>query len=71
MGVQHETMVVILSKGKQAFKETDLARAIRAAQKAGVRDFTARVTPAGAIEIDMHTTEPTAPVADSNEWDAE
>jgi hypothetical protein len=59
-----------LSKGKQAFKETDFARAIRAAQKAGVREFTARVTPAGAIEIEMHTTVPTTNVIDaSNEWD--
>lgn len=56
-GGQHETMVVTLSKGKQAFKETDLARAIRAAQKAGLRDFTTRVTPTGAIEIESRATD--------------
>jgi hypothetical protein len=57
---------MVLSKGKQAFKETDLARAIRAAQRAGVSKFTARVTP-GAIEIEIHTTEPTTPI-DADEW---
>jgi hypothetical protein len=60
-----------LSKGKQRFKETDAARLMRAAQKSGVRKFTVRVTPAGALEIETLATEPTAPVADSSEWDAE
>ena len=57
-----------LSKGKQAFKETDVARLIRAAQKAGVRDFTARVTPAGAIEIETRATEPSTKAIDADEW---
>ena len=60
-----------LSKGKQRFKETDAARLIRAAQKSGVRKFTVRVTPAGALEIETLATEPTTTVIDaSNEWDA-
>ena len=60
-----------LSKGKQRFKETDAARLIRAAQKSGVRKFTVRVTPAGALEIETLATEPTTKVIDaSNEWDA-
>ena len=36
-----------------------------------IRKFTVRVTPAGALEIETLATEPTAPVADSSEWDAE
>jgi hypothetical protein len=56
-----------LSKGKQRFKETDAARLIRAAQKSGVRKFTVRVTPAGALEIETHTTEPTTTI-DADEW---
>jgi hypothetical protein len=68
-GGQLEPRVMALSKGKQRFKKTDVARLIRAAQEAGVRDFTARVTPAGAIEIEI-TTVPTTNVIDaSNEWD--
>jgi hypothetical protein len=60
-----------LSKGKQRFKETDAARLIRAVQKSGVRKFTVRVTPAGALEIETLATEPTTKVIDaSNEWDA-
>ena len=47
-----------MSNGKQLFKQRELARAIRAAQTAGVRDFTARVTPTGAIEIETRATEP-------------
>ena len=47
-----------MSKGKPLFKQRELARAIRAAQTAGVRDFTARVTPTGAIEIETRATEP-------------
>jgi hypothetical protein len=58
-----------MSKAKWKFKEREFARAIRAAQKAGVANFTARVTPAGAIEIETRTTEPTALAADTNEWD--
>ena len=61
---------MVLSKGKQSFKETDAARLIRAAQKSGVRKFTVRVTPAGALEIETLATEPTTKVIDaSNEWD--
>jgi hypothetical protein len=33
-----------MSKGKQAFKETDVARAHRAAQKANLRNYTLRIT---------------------------
>ena len=47
-----------MSNGKQLFKQRELSRAIRAAQTAGVRDFTARVTPTGAIEIETRATEP-------------
>jgi hypothetical protein len=62
---------MVLSKGKQRFKETDAARLIRAAQKSGVRKFTVRVTPAGALDIETLATEPTTKVIDaSNEWDA-
>jgi hypothetical protein len=47
-----------LSKGKQAFKKSDFTRAIRTTQKAGFRDFTAQLTPAGTIEIEWRTGEP-------------
>jgi hypothetical protein len=57
-----------LSKGKQRFKETDAARLIRAAQKSGVRKFTLRVTPAGALEIETRVTEPSSKVIDDDEW---
>jgi hypothetical protein len=58
--------LLVMSKGKNLFKQCELARAIRAAQSAGVRDFTARVTPTGAIEIDTRaaTESPTEKGAD-------
>ena len=55
-----------LSKGKQRFKETDAARLI--AQKSGVRKFTLRVTPVGALEIETRVTEPSSKVIDDDEW---
>ena len=61
-----------MSRGKHLFKERELARLIRAAQKARVRDFTARVTPTGAIEIETRPriTEPTT-TDDADEWRVE
>ena len=57
-----------LSKGKQAFKETEVARALRAARKE-LSDFRLRIT-RDAIYIETRATEPTTRVIDaSNEWD--
>ena len=50
-----------MSKANHRFRERELTRAIRAAQKAGVHDFTARVTPSGAIEIETRATDPPPP----------
>lgn len=55
-----------MSKGKHAFKETDVSRAIRAAHKAKLKDFTLRIT-GDAIEI--KTSEATQPTTiDADEW---
>ena len=56
-----------MSKGKQRFKETDAARLMRAAQKSGVRKFTVRVTPAGALEIETQSEQPSTKVIDADE----
>ena len=39
-----------MSKGKQAFKETDVARAHRATQRANIKNYTLRLT-RDALEI--------------------
>jgi hypothetical protein len=55
-----------LSKGKQAFKETDVARALRAARKE-LTDFTLRITRDG-ICIETRATEPSTKTIDADEW---
>jgi hypothetical protein len=56
----------LLSKGKQAFKETDVARALRAARKE-LTDFTLNITRDG-ISIESRATEPTTKVINADEW---
>lgn len=60
-----------MSKANWKWKERELTRAMRAARKAGVLDFTARVTPTGAIEIEARATEVTTKTIDSDEWRVE
>jgi hypothetical protein len=60
-----------MSKAKWKFKERELTRAIRATQKAGVRDFIARATPTGAIEIEISAAAKKEPPPSGNEWDAQ
>jgi hypothetical protein len=57
-----------MSKSQWKFKERELTRAIRATQKAGVRDFIARATPTGAIEIEVTAAAKEEPPP-ANEWD--
>jgi hypothetical protein len=52
-----------MSKGNHRFRECELTRAIRAAQKANVGACVARITPTGSIEIEIADTGKTA-VAD-------
>ena len=57
-----------MSSGKHLFKETDVARALRAAKKAGVHDFTLRITE-DALELRSggEATQPST-VIDADEW---
>jgi hypothetical protein len=42
-----------MSRGNHRFKECELTRAIRAAQKANAGACVARITPTGSIEIEI------------------
>jgi hypothetical protein len=44
-----------MSKGNFAFKETDLARAARAALKAGLKEFTVRVTTRDGVVFEIRS----------------
>jgi hypothetical protein len=57
-----------MSSGKHLFKETDVARALRAAQKAKLKDFTLRITPEGLeLKSTDSATQPSR-VIDADEW---
>jgi hypothetical protein len=63
-----------MSRGRYKFKEADLNRAIRCAQKAGGGDaYVVRITPAGAIEIEISAAQTSGLTATppSDEWKAE
>jgi hypothetical protein len=57
-----------VSKGKQRFREAELSRLIRVAQKNNLREFTVRIT-ADAVELKGHAAAE-APSDSQNEWDA-
>ena len=62
-----------MSRGKHLFKERELARNfVGLRRKLEFADFTARVTPTGAIEIETRPpiTEPTT-TDDADEWRVE
>jgi hypothetical protein len=59
-----------MSSGKHLFKETDVARALRAAKKAGVHDFILRITE-DALELrggQQEAEKPAADVQPLDEW---
>ena len=57
-----------MSKGKHAFMETEMARAIRAVRKAGLPVKSVRVNTQGEIQVDIGPPQAhdSSPV---NEWD--
>jgi hypothetical protein len=57
-----------MSKGHFAFKETDVARAIRAARKAGLSVGKLKITKQGEIEIEAAHTAPTDSPSELDYW---
>lgn len=55
-------------RGPARFREKDVARAIRGAQKAKIPIAAVRIEPDGNILVIFGTPEPVA-VSDRNEWD--
>jgi hypothetical protein len=56
-----------VSKVNWKWKESEAARAIRAAQKAGLTNFTVRIKPGNEIAIEARQPDAEPP---ANEWDA-
>lgn len=58
-----------MARGKLAFRERDVTRAVKAAKKAGVEVARVRIAPDGTIVIDVGKPIPLAPDDQPNEWD--
>ena len=60
-----------MSRTKHAFKETDVSRALRAVQKAGMNASSVKITKAGEIEVEI-TGRPQAqdspPASEWTDW---
>jgi hypothetical protein len=58
-----------MARGKQKFKQRDVARAIRAVQAAGLEVGRVDIAPDGTITIRPGKPEPTETESKRNEWD--
>jgi hypothetical protein len=61
-----------MSRGAQTFKQGDLTKALKAAEKAGLKVQRAEVRKDGLIVLDFNDVAPTGTISPSaaNEWDA-
>lgn len=59
-----------MSRGAQTFKQGDVTKALRAAERAGLKVQRAEINPTdGRIVLDF-TEQPKSPVQSENEWDS-
>jgi hypothetical protein len=59
-----------MSRGPQNFKQADVVKAIKAAQKAGLPVARVEISPDGRIVVIAGKAGPDQDVASTNEWDA-
>lgn len=59
-----------MSRGPQTFRQGDVTKALKAAEKAGLKVQRAEVRTDGSIVLDFNAQPITSPgIADPNEWD--
>jgi hypothetical protein len=59
-----------MSRGAQTFKQGDVTKALKGAEKAGFKVQRAEVRADGSIILDFNDPSPTAVATDANPWDA-
>ena len=59
-----------MSRGAQTFKQGDVTKAIKGAEKAGCKVQRAEVRPDGSIVLDFDRSNRTSQQRDANEWDS-
>jgi hypothetical protein len=57
-----------MSKGRQAFRRTDLLRAIRAVRDAGLPVSAVRISPQGEIEVETAKIQAQDSASDLDRW---
>jgi hypothetical protein len=58
-----------MSRGAQTFKQGDVTKALRAAEKAGLKVQRAEVRADGSIVLDFNERPRSDSATDANEWD--
>jgi hypothetical protein len=59
-----------MSRGAQTFKQGNVTKALKAAEKAGLKVRRAEVRTDGSIVLDFNSQSPDIAAAEVNEWDS-